>query len=714
MSFAYNVAGKADFDDMTAELRALQKEIRQMAAASAKQTKEVADSFDTLSGRIGGAFNAVTAAASAFGTVIGVGGLFEQYRAMTVAGQEAAAATQEFADSLGVSSEEFSKATIALSEFGLAQEDVFDVMGELQQKAVNNAGDFARWGIATRDASGNFADSITLLERMAERTSKLSDETQQMALADELLSDNGRKLVGVLRQGGDAFRGLLEDAVETGAVITAYEARVGESLVRQQRIAESQTKALGSAINSILGPSLTLIQAEIGKGRAETAEWIRTNEDFLNQKLDEYLATIAQVWLPRITSGVIFASRSVRGFALLWDFLRLLAVKAFTSVADGLAQVLDMAARAADFVGAGGLSGELQDMADTQKFVANGFRIDQDKVTKSMEDSLDAQIQLEASLRSFGDGAAAALERVRNRLSSYRDELRQAAEQQDDFKRGTMLVADADEVAKRRQIENLKSLQAQYAAYMAERRELEAQRAEEARLSALRWSEAMQQIEAQRQALKGAMLEGASMVRGFVQQAIDGTLTFASVATAVGNKLIDVLLEYLANLIAAKATEAAITSATAKANITANAAEAASGAAKSQAGIPFVGPILAVAAMGAMLAAVLALTSNFNQGGLVRGISSANRDTVPAMLTAGELVVDRDTTARLQALLGGNVSPAAAATSGPPAAVIPPSRSSSGGPMVMLSTMVPPESRAEQERVSRRLSKALRRRGRGA
>ena len=36
-----------------------------------------------------------------------------------------------------------------------------------------------------------------------------------------------------------------------------------------------------------------------------------------------------------------------------------------------------------------------------------------------------------------------------------------------------------------------------------------------------------------------------------------------------------------------------------------DAIQAASGAAKSQAGIPYIGPILAVAAMGAMMAAVM-------------------------------------------------------------------------------------------------------------
>lgn len=72
----------------------------------------------------------------------------------------------------------------------------------------------------------------------------------------------------------------------------------------------------------------------------------------------------------------------------------------------------------------------------------------------------------------------------------------------------------------------------------------------------------------------------------------------------------------------------------------ANAAEAASGAAKSQAGIPIVGPILAAVAMAATLTLVLGLMSRIvrrNKGGVIPG-GGADEDTVPAMLTPGEFV----------------------------------------------------------------------------
>ena len=78
------------------------------------------------------------------------------------------------------------------------------------------------------------------------------------------------------------------------------------------------------------------------------------------------------------------------------------------------------------------------------------------------------------------------------------------------------------------------------------------------------------------------------------------------------------------------------------AKVTANAAEAGSGAAASQASIPVVGPVLAMAAMAAMVAAVMALLGNikkFASGGYVSGPGTSTSDSIPARLSAGEYVV---------------------------------------------------------------------------
>lgn len=91
---------------------------------------------------------------------------------------------------------------------------------------------------------------------------------------------------------------------------------------------------------------------------------------------------------------------------------------------------------------------------------------------------------------------------------------------------------------------------------------------------------------------------------------------------------------------AGAATSAAAKASEATANVTATAAEAGAGAAASQAGIPIVGPVLALAAMAAMVVAVLGLTKmiKFASGGPVMG-GTPGSDSVPALLTPDEYVL---------------------------------------------------------------------------
>ena len=88
-----------------------------------------------------------------------------------------------------------------------------------------------------------------------------------------------------------------------------------------------------------------------------------------------------------------------------------------------------------------------------------------------------------------------------------------------------------------------------------------------------------------------------------------------------------------------------------EAKVTAFAAEAAAGAASSQAGIPFIGPVLAAAAASTMFALVKGFIAlgfqgghaepqGAAKGGLVKG-GVANRDSVPLMLMPGELIIPK-------------------------------------------------------------------------
>lgn len=89
-----------------------------------------------------------------------------------------------------------------------------------------------------------------------------------------------------------------------------------------------------------------------------------------------------------------------------------------------------------------------------------------------------------------------------------------------------------------------------------------------------------------------------------------------------------------------------------KKDVVANTAKAATGAAASQASIPYVGPILAIAAVATILAALAAATPKFANGGIVQG-NSKYGDRLLARVNAGEAILNQRQQKRLLDIADG-------------------------------------------------------------
>lgn len=97
---------------------------------------------------------------------------------------------------------------------------------------------------------------------------------------------------------------------------------------------------------------------------------------------------------------------------------------------------------------------------------------------------------------------------------------------------------------------------------------------------------------------------------------------------------------------------AAITAGAATTEVAANTAVAGSGAAASVAAVPIVGPILAVAAVGSVLAMLASSLPKFANGGIVQG-GSISGDKILARVNAGEMILNQGQQSNLFALLNG-------------------------------------------------------------
>ena len=130
------------------------------------------------------------------------------------------------------------------------------------------------------------------------------------------------------------------------------------------------------------------------------------------------------------------------------------------------------------------------------------------------------------------------------------------------------------------------------------------------------------------------------ILNSFIEMGVRWALTelMMTAATRLG-----ALMRTALHLSAVETTTGA-TVAGATTQIGAHAATAGAGAASSQASIPYVGPILAVAAMVAIFAAVMALAHGFEQGGYT---GSGGSGEVAGVVHKGEFVLNKSTVDRV-------------------------------------------------------------------
>lgn len=151
------------------------------------------------------------------------------------------------------------------------------------------------------------------------------------------------------------------------------------------------------------------------------------------------------------------------------------------------------------------------------------------------------------------------------------------------------------------------------------------------------------------QGLGDLILEGKKLgdvVTGIGKQFVRMAIQWISKQAAIRIANSITTTSYVAN----KSAEAAAEKSAGTTKIMVKAASAAAGAAESQASIPFVGPILAIAAAVAMLAFVIGMASGFNKGGVVPG-GGPNVDSTLAAVTPGERILSRDQTEAFDSLL---------------------------------------------------------------
>ena len=379
-----------------------------------------------------------------------------------------------------------------------------------------------------------------------------------------------------------------KDSMVMASEMSMQYRRENDPLIEQFKKSKNLIGSLAARVGDVLVNAFGAATNALGPVIKNARLWLVENQKLMASGIINFLKSFAQILVTGIAKAVLFLSRATNGWMLIWQLLVAAVNSAMAAIINGGAKALRALSTLASIVGSDGLAGKLDAASESVKGMGEIFADTSEDAKAKIGVLIDQQVDLEDKI---------------NRISTA-------------FKKGIGDVASTaiDGLAK-----GTEGLNVTLDETLAKEEKLAETAKDAASSSHEAWASAAGTI-------------GQSLISAFAsgEEASD----------AMGEQIMAWTMDAMNAMIQAAITQ-----------IGANAAVASSGAAASQAGIPVIGPYLASAAAVAMSAMVLAFKNDvpqagrFNRGGIVPGVGDS--DSVPGLLTPGELILPKDMTKRL-------------------------------------------------------------------
>lgn len=301
----------------TPEYRNLQREIASTEGklkslkAEARESNVNLNAMKEILGKVGSVgkvVGAVTVASIvAIGTTAVATGkkLFSMAKATSDMGDEIDKESQK----LGISAENYQKLDYAMQMNGASIDDVSKgvktITTELgkAEKGVAGAGkQFKELGVSLTDSNGKIKTNEQVLLESIDALSKMENENQRNALAQEIFGKSASELKPLLNSGAEGIKELMQEAEDYGMVMSdeavKSSAEFEDSLTRLTKTAEGLKNQLGASlmpsITQIMdGLSMALIGDDGANAKIEAG--VTSLADSINQGLPKFIEFITNV-----------------------------------------------------------------------------------------------------------------------------------------------------------------------------------------------------------------------------------------------------------------------------------------------------------------------------------------------------------------------------------------------------------------------------------
>lgn len=197
----------------------------------------------------------------------------------------AADATLEAADALGVSIEEFQTFESFASTSGSSAEEMSGAMRVLARNAESGAAEFADLGVKVKNADGSLKGLGEITEQTLIGLAGLEDSTKRVALAQKLLGRGGASLLPGLGAGREGVEQAIQAAKDLGVVFDRDMAESASAANDEIFYLTRQWQGLRATLVKLALPAIRQGVAWTIRAIRSTREWASTHSGLLLRSL---------------------------------------------------------------------------------------------------------------------------------------------------------------------------------------------------------------------------------------------------------------------------------------------------------------------------------------------------------------------------------------------------------------------------------------------
>ena len=326
----------------------------------------------------------------------------------------------KMASRLGTSAGFIDQMHFAAKRSGGSVADLNTALTALSRRAAAQPALFDKWGISIRDANGQLKGTRDLLRAVADRIQNAESQAARLAIAQDVMSEAGRKLVPMLQNGAAGLEAFEAQASSLNTVITELERASAARLADRLGVLQEQGNALARTFGAVLEPIIEGIGIELSKVASATRDWMIANRDLIQSNIVDHLRFLGTTVLPILAGGVIVLGKGWHSFMATVNASLTVISAFFFTLAEGTATSIKLLRLMSEQIGPKGMTEVISFAEKRVQGLSDTLKKGMVDAAGSTKDSVSAFFSLDETVMEVTNRISRGLKRAAQGVKDFK------------------------------------------------------------------------------------------------------------------------------------------------------------------------------------------------------------------------------------------------------------------------------------------------------